>query len=116
MKSLIGVSRPKSWWKPAQYLDGSEEAHLIISNVRGCNSEVGNRDNSMAAFDDRNIKGQTKICRLCNENAWLSEMHVILICQAMKDTRAQIQYKGTPYLKWIVEELSKLVVQYSGSI
>lgn len=60
----------------------------------------------MAVFDDRNIKGQTKVCRLCNENAWLSEMHVLLICQAMKDTRAQIQYKGTTYLKWIVEALS----------
>ena len=105
MKSLIGVSRPKAWWKPASYLDGSEEAHLI-ANVRGGNAEIGNRDNSMAAFDNRNIKGQTKICRLCKENAWLSEMHVILTCQAMKDTRAQIQYKGTTYLKWIVEALS----------
>ena len=63
----------------------------------------------MAVFDDRNIKGQTKVCRLCNENAWLSEMHVLLICQAMKDTRAQIQYKGTTYLKWIVEKLSKSI-------
>ena len=107
MKSLVGVTKPSAWWKTAVYVDGSEESHLI-ANVRGGNAELGNRDNNMAAFDTRNVAGKTKICRLCHQNEWLSEIHVILSCPAMRETRNGCLYKNTSFTNWLTTELTSL--------
>ena len=98
--TLIGVELPTKWWPKRSYVDGSEESQIIAS-VRAGNSELGNRDNYMAAFQGSDTNGRIQVCQLCHIKR-LSEIHVIMACPKMDSTRINLQFQGTSFQHWIL--------------
>ena len=83
--SLRFCSFPKTWWKKAFYVNDSEYSK-IISEFRGGNARLGNRDNDLEDFAPTSFSKRIVICPACCKER-LNESHVIVDCESLIDAR-----------------------------
>ena len=85
--SLKSCSLPKIWWKKASYVNDTEISK-ILSEFRGGNARLGNRDNDLEDFAPTTMENRVVICPLCciAEN---DESHMVIDCVKLCDVRKE---------------------------
>ena len=84
-RSLRFCSIPEVWWRKAYY-DSDSEDSKIISEFRGGNARLGNRDNDLVDFAPVSAEGRIKVCPVCSKGE-LHESHVIIDCEGLIEAR-----------------------------
>ena len=83
--SLTFCSLPIKWWKKASYVTDTETSK-ILSEFRGGNARLGNRDSDLAEFAPISLEGRTVICPICSSGL-LSESHLVVDCEMLAEAR-----------------------------
>ena len=83
--SLRFCSLPNKWWKKASYVTDTDTSK-ILSEFRGGNARLGNRDSELAEFAPTTLERRTVICPNCSSGL-LSESHLVIDCETLTEAR-----------------------------
>ena len=103
-KSLdaLPIPNPKSWWKKQLYVK-EEDWSRTLSEFRGGNARLGNRDDSLASLCVANDQGRVVSCPLCLRGP-NNEVHLLVECSKMIPVRNQQLISGATSLQTWIDE------------
>ena len=102
-KSLEALPIPSKWWTRQIFV--KEEAwSQALSEFRGGNAKLGNRDTSLSDFAVSNPQGRVITCPLCLKGP-NNETHILVDCPKLVTTRNSLLLTGETTLQAWIDDL-----------